>query len=162
MLPKHQVSYIIPCKIIFDFQSGGQNPSELARKRIDHHPPRAGADFYFFTREQLLTEAQSQWYPYSFGGKIAQVHHDLRRCAALRMQPCFEPNNGDIFTAPGNADEAIMGRRLGKLFGALEGAIADHHNPIRTVALQESMREKDRFLDSPRRISRFQPAREIA
>ena len=78
------------------------------------------------------------------------------------MQPCFEANNGDIFIASGNADEAVMGRRLGKLFGAIEGAIADDHNPIRAIALQESMGEKNRFLDSPRRISRFQLAREVA
>ena len=73
-----------------------------------------------------------------------------------------KPTMARLVFAAVDFDETQMRRRLGVVFRAGEGAVADHHHSIRTAAFEKGVGEIDRLFDSPGRVGGVQVARQLA
>ena len=90
------------------------------------------------------------------------MHHDFSQRRPLGMASHFEADNGDIVFAAVDFDKLKMARRLGELFGPVERAVADHHDPIRTAAFEKSVGEKNCVLYSSGCIRGFKISAQLA
>ena len=80
----------------------------------------------------------------------------------LGMPAHFEANDADVVLAAAHPDKAQLIAGVGELLGAREGAVTQHHDAVGAAALEKCVGEKNRVLHPPRRVGRFQAARQLA
>ena len=146
LVGKGQEGAVVGLQVVVNGQQRGGAAAQGAGDAIDQHLPGERLQGQERPAHHPVRDRDDQGRVHRPLGEVLHHHHGLVLVGLAGHPAELEPQDSDVVHPAPHLHELQVGRRQRQLVDVLEGAVGDHHHPMRPLALEERVRQQNRLL----------------